>query len=109
MITDFKKVIDKVVELSENGYLAVSYGNSLVSLEFKFTERLELDIQDDGTYRLWYVDESHACPSELRIKESDVLKVTYYEAGEFENLISQPVIEIFFKDGGIITCFEDVR
>lgn len=108
MITDFKKVINKMVKMSENGWLALSYENPMISIEFKFPERLELNIRD-GEYRLWHVDEVHAVPSEIRIKETDVEKSIYYEIGEFKQLESTEVIEIYLKDGGMITCFEDVR
>jgi hypothetical protein len=109
MIKDISKVINKFVELSKNGYLTISYTNKLVSIDFHATEEFALEIRDNDTYRLYYFDELHACPFEIKLNKSDIKEATYYAESEFEKLPFGEVVILTFCDGSELHCFEDVK
>jgi hypothetical protein len=109
MITKLETVIDKMITLSEYGYLTASYENNLISLDIHILEKLTLDKRDNETYRLFYIDESHACPFEFRFKLSDVKDATYFAEGEFDKMPFGEIIVLNFNDGSVFNCFEDVR
>lgn len=108
MIKDIKQVINKLVDMSQNGYLTVGYNNEIITLDFHFTEKLDLQDRNE-TFCLSYIDDSHAVPAQIIINKKEIMSAVYYETGEFEKLIFQPVIEIKLKDNSTLSFFEDVR
>lgn len=109
MIKELNKVIDKLVDMSLDGYISASYTNKLIDISFKIGEKLELEVREEGTYRLYYFDDIHAAPFEIVFKLSDIKDATYFEVGEFSRCPFISVIVLTFIDDSEIHCFEDVR
>ncbi|MDD3174556.1 MAG: hypothetical protein PHF63_13010 [Herbinix sp.] len=106
---NLNKILNRLIEMSVEGGLTGTYDNSMVSINFKVTEKFELRADDEGQYCLWYVTENNASPGEFKFKVTDLKEVKHYAIGEFEPCTCCEVIRFTFNDGSLMDYFDDLR
>ena len=108
MNKDINKAINRLVELSAGYCLTGTYDNNVVSINFKVTEKFDLDRTDNKCY-LSYVTENNASPAEVKFKLSDVKNVEHFAEGEYVECPYIELIRFIFTDGSVMEFLDDIR
>lgn len=108
MNTNFNKALERLIELSAQGGMTVTYTNSIVSLNFKVDDKFDLKVKND-IYEMSYTTETNASPTHISFNVSDIKSVEWYDYGEFKDCECIELIRFIFNDESVMDCYEDFR